>query len=121
MKTSIVKNRTTKKFVDEQVGLGCRLFAQRGGFSHTPGKGEHAHDKTLDATRLGVGHVEYGQAKTHDERLAQVGQEDRHDEDAHREDVRGVQRRDAELRHLEDVERKADHNTCSESRGQSCV
>ena len=83
MKTSKVKNCTPKKFVDEQVGLGCRLLAQRGGFPYTPGKGEYAHNMTLDATRLGVGHVEYGQAKTHDERLAQVGQEDRHDEDAH--------------------------------------
>ena len=89
--------------------------------SHAPGEGKHAHDKTLDAARRGFGHVENGQAEADEERLAQVGQEDRHDEDAHREDVRGVQRRDAELRHLEDVERKADHNTCSESRGQSCV
>ena len=75
---------TSKIFFDKQtVGLGCRLLAQRGGFPYTPGKGEHAHDTTLDVTRLGVGHVEYGQAETHDERLAQVVQEDRHDEDAH--------------------------------------
>ena len=117
MKTSIVKNCTPKKFVDEQVGLGCRLLAQRGGFPYTPGEGEHAHNTTLDATRLGVGHVEYGQAKAHDERLAQVGQEDCHNEDAYRQEVGGVQRRDAKIRHLEDVEREVDHNTCSGSQG----